>query len=610
MPGAVPPPDPAFQNLGLVEPRQPAKRFPGLGQGVPQPALVEGQDRLRPLGAIGVQAGAGPQVAAGRLTQGAHDFIPAGLPLLLALSLVERLLLAEIDLSQGAPQSEGDLGCPVVHVPGALQVLPGAIEVMQRQVAASQRRVARAGGHPASSAHFPLDGLHGPAHHGLGWSDVVDVQRLGPPQHPFHLLHPLAEPLRQLRLLGGIAARLPPEGEQYGRRHQGDSRHGRHGLVLAQALADAFRQTRRAGLDRLAVEEPVQFVGERPRRIVAPAGIFLQALHDHALEVHGHGRRVQPQRVRFLVDGLQERLDGRGRLERGMPGQQGVERGAQAVDVRAAVHRPRLAQGLLRRHEGRRPQGGSAHRERFAAHFPDQAEIHHEGGQRPALVRLHHDVGRLDVPVDEAHPVGGVDRLGRLSDDQHLLLQRHFRGGGAQGPALDELHGDVGPAVHLAHLVHFAHVGMVDAGLGPRLAEEALHAFGIVTGQELDRHPAVQPVVPGQVHAAHAAHPEEAFAAVQGPTRRGPAGFLGGGFGRRGGAAGARSRGQRRRRQRVFRVAVWRRGSGSARQDDGLGPLIRVRGRTVCVPMAGIGSHDPILSARRAAIKEELAGDR
>ena len=76
----------------------------------------------------------------------------------------------------------------------------------------------------------------------------------------------------------------------------------------------------------------------------------------------------------------------------------------------------------------------------------------------------------------------------------------------ADRPALDVLHHEEKAAVGLAEVVDPHEVLVLQLGADPRLALEPRDRPRIVDplrGQDLQRHPAVEPGVPGQVDAAH-----------------------------------------------------------------------------------------------------------
>ena len=137
--------------------------------------------------------------------------------------------------------------------------------------------------------------------------------------------------------------------------------------------------------------------------------------------------------------------------------------------------------------------------------------------------------------------------------------------------ALDELHGDVGPAVQLADVVHPAHVLVIDLGLHLGLAQEALGLRRVLRPQELQGDRALERKVVGAVHGAHPAVADQVadLVAIR-STEGGRPARLGGRFS--GGAlhhlvqqplrerlreqAGVQDRGQQRAPARLARLVV------------------------------------------------------
>jgi hypothetical protein len=170
--------------------------------------------------------------------------------------------------------------------------------------------------------------------------------------------------------------------------------------------------------------------------------------------------------------------DGVGDLEHGAPEQQPVEHRAQAVDVGAAIDAIHVPHRLLGSHVGRRAEQRTVDRGPGIPLVADQPEVHHVGLEDPLVGGLDEDVPRLQVPVDQAQSVGGVDRAGHVPEQCQPGFEALLGGGRRQIPALDVLHGDVGLAVELAGFVYVAHVGVLDPRLGPGLAEETLGQVG------------------------------------------------------------------------------------------------------------------------------------
>ena len=108
---------------------------------------------------------------------------------------------------------------------------------------------------------------------------------------------------------------------------------------------------------------------------------------------------------------------------------------------------------------------------------------------------------RCTIPSD----VRLVQRARDVADGLHLLVQRHALRGLAERAALDELHGDVRLALDLADLEHLADARVLDAGLRPRLLEQAQRQARVAAADELERDLAVELAVDAQVDGAHPA---------------------------------------------------------------------------------------------------------
>ena len=120
------------------------------------------------------------------------------------------------------------------------------------------------------------------------------------------------------------------------------------------------------------------------------------------------------------------------------------------------------------------------------------------------------DVAGLDVAVDEAAAVGGVERGGDLADDPDRARgrERALAGDGVQQVgAVDEAHGDVELAVDLPRLVDGDHVRVIDRGGEHRLALEALAELAVareVLGDQLQRDGALERDLSRAIDDAHA----------------------------------------------------------------------------------------------------------
>src|SRR5260370_11709454 len=105
--------------------------------------------------------------------------------------------------------------------------------------------------------------------------------------------------------------------------------------------------------------------------------------------------------------------------------------------------------------------------------------------------------GRLDVTVDDAFGMGGVERIGDLNGKVHNLLGRERATSNAyiQGHAFEQLHGDKAAPGIFANFINGANVGMVQGGGGASLALETfedLRVMGHFIGQELEGHVAAE----------------------------------------------------------------------------------------------------------------------
>jgi hypothetical protein len=121
------------------------------------------------------------------------------------------------------------------------------------------------------------------------------------------------------------------------------------------------------------------------------------------------------------------------------------------------------------------------------------------------------DVGRLDIAVNDARAVRGVQRGGDFDAERQQLF--HFQTG-MPGEALPQrgslqiLHGDEGAAILLADVVNGADVWMIQRGRGASLALEPaqrLAVVGQVVCQELENYGATEPRVLRSVDHTHSA---------------------------------------------------------------------------------------------------------
>jgi hypothetical protein len=232
-----------------------------------------------------------------------------------------------------------------------------------------------------------------------------------------------------------------------------------------------------------------------------------------ALRTDRHRFRRQPRRRRTvegrrLLQVLEEGGHRRRPAERNLPREELEGHDAQRVHVAPGVEG--VAARLLRAHVLGRPhdeaRGGGAHRG-LGPELLGDAEVH----EPDHALAVHHQVRGLEVPVDDARLVDGLEALGHadaglegLVGRERALLRHHP----PQVGALDVLHGDVAQPALLAVLVDPADVAVAHAaGEADLRAEAALHVAVVphVGAQHLEGHGLLERVVPRLVHRAHAA---------------------------------------------------------------------------------------------------------
>ena len=224
---------------------------------------------------------------------------------------------------------------------------------------------------------------------------------------------------------------------------------------------------------------------------------------------------------RFLVHDRREHVGHGLPCKRPLARQQLEEQCPEGPDVRPLVHSPPAR--LLGGHVARGPQDHSRLgarlrqcrrlrqiRRRARGRVPriglGQAEVEH----LDLAVRRHLHVGGLQIAVDDALLVRGLERLGdlprdgdRLGDGQPSPLQ-------ALGQVLPfhQLEDEEGPAVRFFEAVDRRDVRVVERGEQLRFASESGQALGIgrhLEGQHLDRHLAVELRVGRAVDLSHTA---------------------------------------------------------------------------------------------------------
>ena len=238
-----------------------------------------------------------------------------------------------------------------------------------------------------------------------------------------------------------------------------------------------------------------------------------------------HIGSYRPERLHFLRQALgQDRLWRRPDVGR-PPGQHLEEHAADGVHVGAGVHRGSahrlLGAHVLRRSDGQAGPGQA----RLIPQGPGDAEVRHQG-----MAFAQHDVGRLDVPMDDAPPVGVGQRLGHFPGEPHRFVHRQLSvalKAFAEGLALDVGHHVVEDPPGLARVVHRQDMRMGELGGDLDFTQKPLGAQrgGQLRAHDLHRHLAVVPQVLRQVdrgHPALAQHPLHPVAVGQRLDGRGP----------------------------------------------------------------------------------------
>src|SRR5581483_449374 len=119
-------------------------------------------------------------------------------------------------------------------------------------------------------------------------------------------------------------------------------------------------------------------------------------------------------------------------------------------------------------------------------------------------------VPRLDVAMDDAAGVGGIERVGNLDGDAQQLIQLHGAAGDSvvERVPFQQLHGDEMPAVSMPDLKDGADVLVIERGRRAGLHLEAFQGLGStgkIFGKELQGHAAPQVEVFSLIHHAHPA---------------------------------------------------------------------------------------------------------
>src|ERR1700719_2502156 len=120
------------------------------------------------------------------------------------------------------------------------------------------------------------------------------------------------------------------------------------------------------------------------------------------------------------------------------------------------------------------------------------------------------DVCGLDVAMNDAFRVGGIQSIGNLNSEQEddFRFQRSARDSVLESCSFQKLHGDEGPAGFLANVINGADVRMIQGGgsfgFTPAPAER-MRIAGNIIRQELESHETVESRVLSLVDDTHPA---------------------------------------------------------------------------------------------------------
>ncbi len=291
-----------------------------------------------------------------------------------------------------------------------------------------------------------------------------------------------------LGVVAGDQGRAPfpehtPEPE---RRHECDQPQKRRDRGLASCPLDrSLELCHRLRHDRQARQEPPQIVGQRRRALIPLPRFLLQALEADRLEIARNGHIEPPRRHWFGADYLEYRLHRGGRLERRPARDQRIEGRPQGINVGRRPHVAPIPSRLLGRHVvGRTHDLAGTGQSAVILQLLRQTEI----SDARIAVPVEQDVGRLQVTVDHAAPVGILDGVGNAPSQPGGLSGRQRSVGQALGEAMsvDKTHRKVMLPLVLSHLENRDDPRMVKVGGSLGLGVEALDVclVGKLSGQD------------------------------------------------------------------------------------------------------------------------------
>ena len=269
--------------------------------------------------------------------------------------------------------------------------------------------------------------------------------------------------------------------------------------------------------NRLVAQVPAQVGGELARRGVALFGRSRRRLAQDVVRIPAQAAVVAARRPRHFGRDPDHRLAERfaAHVDRQVSGEHLVGDDAERVHIAAHIPGTAVAQHPLRR--AVRQRAGEPGR--FLA---DVACVRHaEVEKLRARLRIgldDEDVLGLEIAMQHATLVRMIEGVGDAREQRqpvpprgpavkHVREQRH--------PVGDEFHGEernrARSGLRDADLVHLHDARMVEAGLRRDLdGETPLHRPSVGTGDDLERHFPRRPLLPGAIHDAVRAAPEQA----------------------------------------------------------------------------------------------------
>ena len=264
--------------------------------------------------------------------------------------------------------------------------------------------------------------------------------------------------------------------------------------------------------------------------LVAEGAVFFERLVDDALELGGQ-RGVKADRCywRVIEDAI-ENFGGTVATERGAASRHFIEDYTEAEKIAASIEV--AAAGLFGRHVSDGAESGAGAGEiggiervlvavapNGSGGFNESCGFGGDGfGQAEIenfclIARSDEEIGGLDVAMDDAFGMSGIESVGNLDGKRKRFVKRKRTAGDGvfESAAIEKLHDDEGMCVVFADFVDGANVGVIQGRGGLRFALkafESLQVAGDAVGKEFKSDEAVELGVFGFVDNAHPAAAE------------------------------------------------------------------------------------------------------